>query len=308
MPLQYRGLDYSWARPDLGCLYSKGARFVMRYGSRDPSKNLSKGELNAILAAGMSCGVFWQEGKDQMTRGYSGGQQDARDAKALFDGLGLPGIPVYFACDYDPPSGDWPKIDAYLDGAASVIGRNRTGGYGGKAFISREFGNGKIAFGCQTYAWSGSPVSWDSRAQLRQVDNDVTVCGGAIDWEEAWAPDHGQWPRPGGVQPGTEEDEGMFAVVIPPGAGTADSPDVGVSLDKTSYTAVGFCCDPGRLGPGVTVRCRVAWHRTDNSWGTATAEMTAAKPKAVVTLTGKADGVSFRRQDDVPITLYPNFG
>ena len=198
MGLQYRGVDYSWARPDLDCLYSKGARFVMRYGSRDPSKNLSAPELNAIMTAGMSCGVFWQEGKTQMTRGYSGGQTDARDAKTLFDGLGLPGIPVYFACDYSPPSGDWPKIDAYLDGAASVIGRGRTGGYGGYPFISREFGNGKIAWGCQTYAWSGSPTQWDSRAQLRQVDNDVTVCGGAIDWEEAHSADHGQWPRPGG--------------------------------------------------------------------------------------------------------------
>ena len=198
MALQYRGVDYSWARPDLNCLYSKGARFVMRYGSRDSSKNLSKGELDKILAAGMSAGVFWQEGKTQMTRGYSGGQTDARDARTLFDGLGLAGIPVYFACDYDPPSSDWAAIDGYLDGAASIIGRNRTGGYGGKAFISREFGNGKITWGCQTYAWSGSPTQWDSRAQLRQVQNDVTVCGGAIDWEEAWAADHGQWPRPGG--------------------------------------------------------------------------------------------------------------
>jgi hypothetical protein len=198
MPLQYRGCDYSWARPDLQCLKNQGVRFIMRYGSRDPSKNLSKAELDKALSLGLSVGVFFQEGKTQMTRGYSGGQADALDARDLFDGLGLAGIPVYFACDYDPPSGDWPKIDAYLDGAASVIGRNRTGGYGGKAFISREFGNGKITWGCQTYAWSGSPTSWDGRAQLRQVQNDVTVCGGAIDWEEAWAADHGQWPRPGG--------------------------------------------------------------------------------------------------------------
>lgn len=213
MALQYRGVDYSWARPDLNCLYSKGARFVMRYGSRDSSKNLSKSELNSILAAGMSCGVFWQEGKTQMTRGYSGGQTDARDAKALFDGLGLAGIPVYFSCDYDPPSGDWPKIDGYLDGAASVIGRSRTGGYGGYAFISREFGNGKITWGCQTYAWSGSPTKWDGRAQLRQVDNDVTVCGGAIDWEEAWAADHGQWPRPSSAT-GTGDDVSASSVMV----------------------------------------------------------------------------------------------
>ena len=106
------------------------------------------------------------------------------------------------------------------------------------------------------------------------------------------------------------EDEGMDAVVIPPGTGTdtADpSSDIGVSLDKTSYTKVGFCCDPGRVG-AAEIRVRVAWHRAGGSgWGVGTAVMTAANPKAIVTMDGKPDGVSFRRQDAAPVTLYPNF-
>jgi hypothetical protein len=306
MPLTARGYDCSWAPPDQQCMKNAGYAFLVRYGSRDPSKNLTKAELDSALAKGLSVCVVWQEGKTQMTRGNSGGQTDARDADSFVKGLGLAGIPLYFACDYDPPSSDWAKIDAYLDGVASVIGRNRTGGYGGKAFISREFGNGKITWGWQTYAWSGSPTQWDSRAQLRQVKNDFARCGGTIDDDEAWAADFGQWPRPGST-PQPQEDEGMFAVIIPPGAGTADSPDIGVSLDKTTYTRIGFCCDPGRLG-SVPVKVRVAWHWTDNSgWGVGTVTMTAAAPKAVLSMSGKVDGVSFRRQDNVAIDLYPNF-
>lgn len=194
-----KGIDYSWDRPDLDCLKRQGVTFIVRYGSRDPSKNLSKSELNAILNRGMSVAVVWQEGKTQMTRGHSGGQTDARDANSFVNGLGLNGIPVYFSCDYDPPSSDWGKIDAYLDGVASIIGRPRTGGYGGLKFIQRGFGNGRLTYGWQTYAWSGVPTQWDSRAQLRQVNNDVVVCGGAIDWDESRAADFAQWPRSGGT-------------------------------------------------------------------------------------------------------------
>lgn len=199
MPLLARGADYSWDHPDLACLWGKGARFLVRYGSRDPSKNLTKGELDSALALGYSVAVVWQEGKTQMKRGRDGGITDARDADAFVNGLGLRGIPVYFSCDYDPPSGDWPLIDGYLDGVASVIGRGRTGGYGGLPFIQRGFGNGRLAWGWQTYAWSGG--SWDSRAQLRQVHNDQPVCGGVIDWDESWSSDFGQWPRPGFGEP-----------------------------------------------------------------------------------------------------------
>ena len=191
-----KGCDYSWDHPDFGCLRSQGVGFIVRYGSRDPSKNLTQSELDSALAAGFSVAVVWQEGKTQMTRGYSGGQQDARDADEFINSLGLPGIPVYYSCDFDPQSSDWAAIDAYLEGTISVTGLDRNGGYGGKAFITREFDRDKLTYGWQTYAWSGSPTQWDTRAQLRQVNNDISVCGGTIDWDESHSEDFGQWPRP----------------------------------------------------------------------------------------------------------------
>jgi hypothetical protein len=302
-----KGYDCSWDLPDQQCMWNNGYRFIVRYSSRDPSKNLTKAELDSALSLGMSVCVVFQEGKTQMTRGYSGGQQDARDADSFVKGLGLAGIPVYFSCDFDPSPDQWGAIDGYMDGAASVIGRARTGGYGGKAFISREFGNGKMTWGWQTFAWSGTPTQWDARAQLRQVKNDFAMCGGYIDNDEAHAGDYGQWPRPG--QPATEEDEGMYAVPIPPGATTDDSDDIGVSLDRMTISAIGFCADAGRLGDAV-VKVRVAWFWADGGgWGVTDVTLDKNHPKVVTSKpgSGKVSGVSFRRQDDVPITLFPNF-
>lgn len=207
-----KGCDYSWDHPDLNCLKSQGVGFIVRYGSRDPSKNLTKGELDSALAKGLAVAVVWQEGKTQMLRGYSGGQQDARDADSFTKGLGLAGIPVYYSCDFDPGSSDWGAVDAYLDGTISVTGLSRNGMYGGKPSITREFDRGKIKWGWQTYAWSGSPTQWDSRAQLRQTYNDVLVCGGKIDWDESKASDFGQWPRPsGGASVSEDEVAAAFA-------------------------------------------------------------------------------------------------
>jgi hypothetical protein len=45
---------------------------------------------------------------------------------------------------------------------------------------------GKAVFAWQTYAWSGG--QWDSRAQLRQTRNDVTVGGAACDSDVSMAP------------------------------------------------------------------------------------------------------------------------
>jgi len=88
VPKQATGCDYSWDRPDLSCLHGKGVRFVCRYGSGDPSKDLSKPELDAILSRGMSVCVVYQYSKTQMAGGYPAGQADARRADSFVAGLG----------------------------------------------------------------------------------------------------------------------------------------------------------------------------------------------------------------------------
>ena len=74
------------------------------------------------------------------------------------------GRPIYFSIDFDAQPGQQAAINAYFDGVASVLGRDRTGAYGGYGVIQRLFDDGKITWGWQTYAWSYG--SWDARAHL----------------------------------------------------------------------------------------------------------------------------------------------
>ena len=201
MPKLYTGVDYSYAPPDLNCLKNNhGVRFIVRYASRNPDKNLTQSELNSALSKGINVCIVWQEGKTQTERGFSGGQTDARDADAFVNGLGLRGIPIYFACDQDYEAANSDKryqIDEYYRGSLSIVGLARNGAYGDDTCCDRQFDLGRIKWGWQTYAWSEG--AWESRCQLRQVKNDQSVCGGTIDWDEAWAEDYGQWPRPAGA-------------------------------------------------------------------------------------------------------------
>jgi hypothetical protein len=108
-------------------------------------------------------------------------------------------------------------------------------------------------------------------------------------------------PKPAPAPAPLEDD---MAVEIPPGS---KSPDVGVSFNGAPYTTVGFLADPSRVGTAQTaVRC--AFHNGKGAvFAVVTATMTKASPKVVVKVPANADGVSFHRLDDAPITLYPNF-
>src|SRR5579859_4024712 len=188
-----KGVDYSWARPSPSGLHADGYTFAARYLSYDNSgKNISRGEADALIAAGVDVVSNWEESATAALGGFGQGASDARAAESEALAAGMPaGRPIYFSIDFDASPGDQGAIDAYFDGVASVLGRNRTGAYGGFYPIERLFDAGKITFGWQTYAWSGG--QWDPRAQLRQIQNGVTVGGVDCDVDESEADDFGQW-------------------------------------------------------------------------------------------------------------------
>lgn len=198
-----RGLDHAfYPHPSPGAIKADGAGFVCRYvsayGPNDSNgKNLLATEKAAILAAGLSIVIVAEEGSTRMLSGTTAGVADASHADMVVKALGMPGVPIYFGCDWDAATGEQAAINAYLDGAASVIGRNRVGIYGGYYPVKRALDAGKAAYAWQTYAWSGTPTLWDNRAQLRQVQNGVTVGGADCDRDVSMAADYGQWPRPG---------------------------------------------------------------------------------------------------------------
>jgi Rv2525c-like, glycoside hydrolase-like domain/Putative peptidoglycan binding domain len=219
-----RGIDYAWAdpKPPPAQLRADGVGFVARYLSTDPSKNLTAAERAALTAAGIAVCVVWETTAGRMLGGPAAGQADARAADAQARACGMPGIPLYFAADQDFDPDDQPALHSYLDAAAAVIGRGRTGMYGGYWPLRRAFDAGKITYGWQAYAWSrkaagvdpgpgavevelGGITYWfDRRAQLRQVANGVHLAGLPgleVDLDDSAAADFGQWPRPAGPLP-----------------------------------------------------------------------------------------------------------
>jgi hypothetical protein len=185
------GVDYSWARPAPASLASQGYTFAARYLSYDTSgKNLTLSEAQGLEAAGIAVVANWENGSQDALDGYARGVEHATSAEAQATAAGMPaGRPIYFSVDFDATPGQQTAINAYMDGVASVIGRARTGAYGGYYVIKRLFDDGKITWGWQTYAWSGG--QWESRAQVRQIQNGIS--GGQLDKDEALVADFGQW-------------------------------------------------------------------------------------------------------------------
>ncbi|TDC58379.1 DUF1906 domain-containing protein [Actinomadura sp. KC345] len=204
------GVDYSWGRPGVAALKRAGVKFACRYLSHDTTgKNLTRAEADALSDAGIWVVVVWQNTKDGPLGGRSAGEADARDAARQAVACGMPdGRPIYFAADWDASPGQQDAINAYLDGAASVLGRDRVGLYAGHGPMKRAFDAGKMAYGWQTYAWSGG--RWDSRAQLRQYLNEQTINGAAVDYNRAVADDYGQWRV--GVSPEGDDMPGYVSV------------------------------------------------------------------------------------------------
>lgn len=203
------GVDYAWGRPGVAALKSAGAEYACRYVSHDRTgKNLTRAEAETLSGAGIWLVVVWETSAARALDGRAAGAADARDAAAQAADCGMPGDrPIYFAVDFDASADQQPEIDAYFDGVASVLGRGRTGMYGGYGPVRRAFDAGKITFGWQTYAWSGG--RWDDRAQLQQYSNGHTLNGVSVDYDRAVAADYGQWrvgvspEMPGYVSVGT---------------------------------------------------------------------------------------------------------
>jgi peptidoglycan hydrolase-like protein with peptidoglycan-binding domain len=198
------GIDYSDASLTAGSVAAAGYGFVCRYLSWLPNpKVLTLSEAQALTAAGLGIVSNWEsDGLQSWQSGvpsdpYSQGAKHATEAQRQALANGMPSSrPIYFSVDFDLQPSMYSALNSYFDGVASVIGRSRTGAYGGYHVIQELFNNGKTAWGWQTYAWSGG--NWDSRAQLRQVQNGITVGGHDADLDQAMAADFGQWGGKGG--------------------------------------------------------------------------------------------------------------
>jgi hypothetical protein len=291
------GVDYAWGRPSIASLKSAGVQFACRYLSHDTSgKNLDHAEAVTLSNAGIWVVVVWETTANRALDGHAAGVQDARDADAQAKACGMPADrPIFFAVDWDAQFSDQGPINAYLDGAASVLGKGRTGIYGGYNPVKRALDGGHCAWAWSSYAWSGGKV--DPRSHLYQYSNDHTIGGVGLDYDKALTDDYGQWkvgvsPNPAPTPTPMEDDmpygtlaEGLQAITV-------------VSLPKGRYKTIGFLADNGLQGRP-PAKVRVAVHQGGGNWHLDTVTVDSTKGQTVVTFPnpGNTDGVSIRRED-----------
>ncbi len=193
------GVDYAfYPHPSVTALKAAGVKFVGRYVSPQAAndangKNLIPAEFKALHDAGMAIILYEEQYAARMREGYPAGVADAKHFDAVVKALGMTGAIMYAAADWDATEAEQEAINRYLDGVASVIGRARTGIYGGYYVVKRALDARKATHAVQTVAWSGG--QWDSRADVRQYLS-VKIDGAVCDRLESMKADYGQWPRP----------------------------------------------------------------------------------------------------------------
>lgn len=188
------GLDYSFQRPSPSNVRMGGKWFVMSYTGPGFGKFFSRAEIRALQSLGISVVMLAERFGDSALQGYDEGQSQAREADSMSFTWGLPADrPIYFAVDFDMQVADRPAIRSFLDGCASIIGRNRVGVYGGIRCTEWAAQNRYASWFYQTYAWSGTDLG--PHAHVYQYRNNQWFAGANVDLDRAYAVDFGQWPH-----------------------------------------------------------------------------------------------------------------
>jgi hypothetical protein len=172
-----------------------GKWFAMSYAGPGFGKFFTKSEIGALHAMGLSVVILAERFGDSALDGYGEGQSQAREADAMSFGWGLPADrPIYFAIDFDMQVSQRPAVRAFLDGCASIVGRDRVGVYGGIRTTEWAANNRYASWFYQTYAWSGTELG--PAAHVYQYRNDQWLGGAQVDLDRAIQTDFGQWPHP----------------------------------------------------------------------------------------------------------------
>ncbi|GAA5195759.1 hypothetical protein GCM10023322_63140 [Rugosimonospora acidiphila] len=205
------GLDYAWEHPGPAAIRSAGYTFVVRYLGGSASKDLTRAEADTLIAAGLDIVCNWEASASAALNGHAQGVADARAALAQATAAGMPpSRPIYFSVDIDTNTTQYSAIDGYFQGVISVLGLARTGVYGEYDLVAHCVAVHEVTWVWQTYAWSAS--RWYPGAQLRQVQNGITVGGADVDKDQAMAEDFGQWGQEA-IDMGLRDDADGYALI-----------------------------------------------------------------------------------------------
>lgn len=193
------GIDIAWARPGVDGIKATGAKWVARYFSQDPTKDITAGEVQQYSKAGLGIVTVYETTTGRALQGHAAGVNDAHSAENERASVGLPNTaPIHFAVDMDT---DWASVQAYFDGVTSVLGKEHVGVYGGYKIAEGAHYYG-LKYIWQADAWSGG--LWSTWATIKQTGG--TVLSGGADVDYAEVPDFGQYPRPETDMPLTDAD------------------------------------------------------------------------------------------------------
>ncbi len=189
------GVDYSSGRPSMSSLQSAGSNFVVRYVNYIGNpKDITLSEAQSLFGAGQQIILVFESTANEMLNGYNAGVADAQEAANEAVKAGAPSnFFCYFAADFDATEANQTPINAYLNGAASVLGLSRVGIYGGYYPVSRALTAGAASKGWQTVAWSGGQVY--SGISLYQYAN--TILSNSSDVDMGIGSNLGQWTPDG---------------------------------------------------------------------------------------------------------------
>jgi glycoside hydrolase-like protein len=151
-------LDYSSRPPSGATVRSAGYPGVARYGGTPGrAKNITRAEFEDMDMSGIGVALVYENQAGDALAGYAAGQTSARAILADANSIGFPSNrPFYFAVDKDiTGEAQFTAVMSYLDGAASVVGRQRVGVYGEYEVVKRALEGGHAVYGWQTVAWSG---------------------------------------------------------------------------------------------------------------------------------------------------------
>jgi hypothetical protein len=179
MALITQGVDYAWGHPNYDALKRAGVKFAMRYISHDPGKDLTVGERDELWKRGIGVGLVYESTSGRALQGKAAGVADAEYARHRAAALGLAGIPIYFAVDFDANDKQKPLIANYFRGAVSVLGHDRVGDYGSYYVVRYLHDHNVCKWHWQTYAWSGGQLH--PAAHIHQYRNGVSIAGLSCD-------------------------------------------------------------------------------------------------------------------------------
>lgn len=248
-----RYLDYSGAKLSGFSIRRDGYDGVIRYidaPNRLKTKHTDLNEYRDHVANGLTVYLVFQNTTMDPEGGYAAGVANAQRAKAGAEYLGYTG--VIFFCN-DKTTLNVNAWHDYLEGAASVLGKDRTGAYGFRNAMDEAFGRvpafwqsgrqSELASFVHLYQWNNGRVYVDGlECDLNYVYADYFPNGGA-----------GQVPVP--IQSTDEDEDNMYRKLMPKSLDTTWDTipwDGSKAVLNVIGTVVGnpvFLGKPGNWGP-----------------------------------------------------------